>query len=49
VTRAEADAGNIAAVAPLRRDVDRGLADAQTDRKLLDDLVDIRRLQTWPT
>jgi serine/threonine-protein kinase len=42
VARALADAGDIAAVAPLRRDIDRGLTDAQADRKLLDELVDIR-------
>jgi tetratricopeptide (TPR) repeat protein len=42
VARAEADAAGAGALAPLRRDADRGLADARADRKLLDDLVDIR-------
>jgi tetratricopeptide (TPR) repeat protein len=42
VGRAEADAGRVDALEPLRHDVDRGLADARADRKLLDELVDIR-------
>jgi serine/threonine-protein kinase len=42
VGRAESDAGDVAALALLHRDVDRGLADARANRKLLDDLVDIR-------
>jgi serine/threonine-protein kinase len=40
--RAESDAGDVAALTPLHRDVDRGLAGARANRKLLDELVDIR-------